>query len=264
MRQNKNAIVIVSVGDRSWIGEVADLAARYAARCNADLIIERDAPSFAEFPLKELADTPGRPNKRVYSLKTFFAWKHLQESGYSRVLVLDDTCCISTTAPDIFALSGDATVLYTTTGKGDAEKSFADIQRFIRKKNLEDIVYEHSLYMNSGVLLYDTGMKDAISPDKVVAASDLLFSGFPHQSLTYYLLRAGHVSQKAVDLRFNRVPAVSLEKDIRRHMTDIRAYVDTSVFIQHVTGMYYHRDILIPQVCEVIRAQTCATEDPSA
>lgn len=256
MAKKSNAVVMVSVGSRPWIQDVTDLAQKYAKRCNADLIIERNYPTVDEFPLPNLPEKPGRPNKRAYALKTYYAWKHLHLSGYDRVLVLDDTCCINTISPDLFELSEKNTVLYTTTGLGDAEKSFADIRRFLDKNGREAIPYEADLYMNSGVLLYEAGMKDAIAPEKVLDAADLLFSAFPHQSLTYFLLRSGKVNQSKIDRRFNKVPAVSLEKQVRRHMVDITEHVDPDVYIYHITGMYYYREILIPQVCDLIHARS--------
>jgi hypothetical protein len=218
----------------------------------AELIVEREAPSLSDLPLPELADRPGRRHKRLYACKSFFAWKHLTD-GFEQVLVIDDSCCIDPRAPDIFNRVPEGHVGYTRTGQSDARKSFSDIARFIAANGLPEIEYDVDLYMNSGVMVYDRAAIPALAPEAIAAARDLLFSAFPHQSLSYYLLRAAGLPMRAVDRKFNTVPAVGLEKEVRRALTDIRPHLSSGVYIHHVTGMYRHRDQLIPQVCDAIR-----------
>lgn len=252
------AIIVPSIGVRSWRDDVVRLAQDYANRCGADLVVETEAPDMDAFPLPEMPDSPGRSHKRLYACKSYFAWKHLT-GDYGKVLVIDDTCCISPDAPDIFARTPAGHVGYTTTGAADARRSFADIRRYVTRNGLPEIVYDEDLYMNSGVMVYDRAAAAALSPDAIVAARSLLTSRFPHQSLSYYLLRAADLPMHRLDKKFNVVPAVGLDKEVRRDMTDIRAYVKPGVFIHHVTGMYRRRDLLIPQVCEVLEDQDVST-----
>jgi len=251
--KRKRAIVIVSIGDRPWLPSVAEIASHYADRCNADLILETEAPSQDEFVLPELPDSPGRPHKRLYACKSFYAWKHLAVSGYRKVLVLDDTCCINAHTPDIFKKIGPGQVGYTITGASDAQRSFDDIHRFQEAMGEPPVPADQDLYMNSGVLVYDHRMVDALAPHRIVAASELLMSRFPHQSLTYYLLRRAEVSMRKLEKKFNVVPAVNLDKEVRRDMTDMLPHLSRDTYIYHITGMYRQRAQIIEQICEHLR-----------
>ena len=54
--------------------------------------------------------------------------------------------------------------------------------------------------------------------------------------------------------RFNTIPGIGLPQPGRRDLTNIRPHLDPQVYIHHVTGMYRRRDLLIPQICDLLRA----------
>lgn len=142
--------------------------------------VERHLPTREELPLPELPDSPGRPYKAAYIAKQFFAWKYLW--GYDRVAVIDDTCFVRPITPDIFSEVPHGYCGYTRTSRNAAEKSFAYIREFIAGRGEAQIEYDPNRYMNSGVMVYDTSMRGALSPDELARCADLLYSPHPDQS----------------------------------------------------------------------------------
>lgn len=246
----KRAIVILSAGTRPWLDGVLKTFDYYAAECGASVHVERELPSKEEFPFPDMPDRPGRANKLAYACKTYFAWKYLAEYGYDRVLFVDDTCCVKANTPNIFDLVPFGHLGYVVTGASHAEISFAEIAEYIKTRSLPEIEYNFEDYMNSGVLVYDRTMTEALSKERVCAAASLMVSALPHQTLTYYLIKSANIPMFSLPKAFNTVPAVGLPRPVRKEMTDIREYIRDNIYIYHVTGVYNHRDVLISQITE--------------
>ncbi|WP_439594421.1 hypothetical protein [Falsiroseomonas sp.] len=247
----KRAIVMLSVGERDWRGHAAATFERYAERCGARLHVETALPDFAEFPLPDLPDTSGRPNKRAYACKTFFAWKHLQ-AGYDRVLFVDDTCCVRLGTPDLFDLVPRGALGGVGSSKLHAQLSFDDITRFVARRGCAPIEMIHDEYMNSGVLVYDRSFMAAIAPKRVIDAKRLLMSKLPHQTLTYYLIKSRGIPFHVLPRIFNTVPAAKLDRPTRRSLDDIRPHLDHKAFIYHLTGIYRQRGALVQQIADIL------------
>ena len=252
MADEKRAIVMLSVGNRGWARKSSATFARYAAVVGADMHLITEFPSATEFPFPALPDSPGRKMKLAYACKAYFAWKFLEIEGYDRVAVVDDTCCVRAGAPDIFEAVPRGACGYTGTSGSHAELSFDVIKKFVKKHGLPDVDYETRLYMNSGVMVYDSSFKDALHKDKICEAADLLFAKYPNQTLTYYLLRRAEVPMTRISKSFNSIPAMRLPKDSRRAITDISPFVTDATYIYHVTGAFKNRGAVVEQIADIL------------
>lgn len=242
----RNAIVMVSIGDRPWRSAAAKTFEAYGRKCNADFYLETSFPRDFEFP--PLPDQPGRPNKAAYACKSYFGWRYLE--SHPMVLVVDDTCCVRRSTPDVFSLVSQGACGFTQTSPQHAEKSFGTIRRFVAEQGLADIPYVANEYMNSGVMVYDRLMRDAIGPDRINFAAELLFATYPHQTLTYFLLKSAEVPCCILPKAFNSFPAMNLPSSVRRNLADVRPYLTKSKYIYHVSAGYTHRAALVQQVSE--------------
>lgn len=245
----RRLILMIAIGQRPWAPITAALFERYAHDvCSADFRLDTALPGPVEFPLPDMPDHPGRPHKRVYAAKAFLPWRAMAQDGYDRVLVVDDSCCVTPDAPDVFARAARGACGYTQTSAVHAEMSFETIRAFVRAKGEADVPYDPAFYMNSGVMLYDRTFVDALALDRIVAARDLLFAAYPHQTLSYYLLRRGGVPMTLLPKSFNRLPASQLPPKRWAAMTDVVPHLGNGddTFIYHVTGAFKHRDRVIP------------------
>ena len=247
--REKRAIVVVSIGDRPWLDASLSTIRPYAETCGADLVVERELPSVGLGRIPTMPDKPGRRNKAAYACKTYFAWQALSE-GYDRVLMLDDTCCVAADAPSIFDATPKGHLGYTGTGVRHAEKSFAAIERLVRTGAMPAVPFDTRLYMNSAVLLYDKCHADALRPELINASASLLYSLYPHQTLTYYLSRLGRFEAFRLPKSFNSMPALHLRRWRRRYLWDVRPYLKDTEWIYHITGAYRFRERLIGQVAD--------------
>jgi hypothetical protein len=247
--REKRAIVVVSIGDRPWLEASLSTIRPYAGKCGADLVVKRDLPGAALATIESMPEKPGRPNKAAYACKTYFAWEVLS-GGYDRVLMLDDTCCVAADAPDIFDATPREHMGYTGTGLRHAEKSFAAIERLVETEGMPSVPLDPRLYMNSAVLLYDKCHADSLRPDLIEASASLLYSMYPHQTLTYYLSRLGNFQVFRLPKSFNSMPALHLRRWRRRRLRDVRPYLEHTEWIYHITGAYRHRERLIGQVAD--------------
>ncbi|WP_310196980.1 hypothetical protein [Ancylobacter sp. 3268] len=225
-------IVVISIGNRPWFASCLSWMERYAKRCKADLRIIESTPSRVEFPFPDLPDKPGRPHKFEYAMKQYCVGK-LMDEGYSNVLMLDDTCIISPTAPDLFSIVEPGRCGYTHTSRDHAEDSFRVIQAETARNGWEEVAYDPALYANTGVMLYDAVYSPAFLAKNIIEAAPLLFARYPHQTLSYYLLRKYDVSMQRIDKRFNNSTLFVNEPG-----TDWRDSELTDSFIYHVTGFW--------------------------
>lgn len=249
---------MLSVGERPWRQHAAATFARYGRLCGADFRLETDYPSKAELPIKELAVRPGRKAKLAYASKIYFAWKYLTAFGYDRVLFVDDTCCIRPAA-NLFDLLPRGLCGYTKTSRRHAAESFAVIRGYLDAEGLPEIDFDPDHYMNGGLILYDKAMAEALCPERICAAADLLYAQYPHQTLLYYLLKRQHIPLQALPKAFNTIPGLlpgrKLASSARFEIQDIRPYLSDEVFAYHVTAGFRHRADLIEQIATLFLAE---------
>lgn len=252
------AILMIAIGARPWSRATSELFRDYANKCGATFILQTEEPSEADFPLPAMPDSPGRAHKRVYALKAFLPWRLLAQEGYDRVLVVDDSCCVKHDAPNVFDFIEPGAVGLTETSHAHAELSFKEIRKYLKARGEPEIPYNPEHYMNSGVMLYTRGMADAISPERILAAREMLFAAYPHQTLTYYLLNSAKVPLTILPKAFNRLPASTLPPGEWTNMTDATPYLreDDDTYIYHVTGAFKRREVLIPSLALHLLART--------
>lgn len=205
-----------------------------------------------EFPFPVISDKPGRPNKLAYAAKAYYAWKLLNQ-GYSRVLMLDDTCLVGRYSRNVFNVVPIGFTAFTETGLEHALDSFNFIDSTVKKSSLASLKrYNSERYGNTGVVLYDRNIMDAISPERIIKASSLVVAKRPHQTLFYYLLERAGSKIKIIPDTFNKVPGTKagLTKEQRKELNSIESYFDPTVDIWHVTGFYEHRQELIYDIAK--------------
>lgn len=238
-----------SIGRRRWASKCAETFRHFSRAHGISFFLETEFPSADEFPLPELPRRPGRDNKRAYACKTFLAWKYLKK-GFDRVAIVDDTCVIRAGTPNFFELVPFGSCGYTRTSFEHAEESFQVIEKFRSEHALEPIEFRPTLYMNSGFLVYDRTMQEALRPEEILFAKDLLFARFPHQTLTYYLLQRGKIPQFELPKVFNTMPAFSLSAEARKELSDIGPHFQAEVFVYHLSAFYRHRAKLLGDLAD--------------
>lgn len=255
MSERKKAIAMISIGDRPWSKKSGATFKHYCDRIGAEFQIIDSYPSQEAFPLPDMPDSPGRKHKRAYACKAYFAWDLLENQGFSSVVVVDDTCCVSPLAPDIFAAVPAGHCGFTGTSALHAEMSFETIRKYLRARDLEDVPYRTDRYMNSGVMVYDEASRLALHKDRIVEAADLLYARYPNQTLTYYLLQRAGVPMVRMSKAFNSLPASDIPKSERKQLTDIARHLRDDIFIYHVTGSFGNRQLIVEQIATHLLAQ---------
>lgn len=252
----KTAIIMISIGDRDWVGDSLATFVPYCQKHNIDLVLVTGHPSEIDFPFPEVPETYGRQDKLAYASKLYYAWHYLEEKGYDRVAIVDDSCCIRISTPNLFSVVPYWYFGFTGTGIDHADDSFRCISEYLEKNDLDEIEMNPGHYMNSGVLLYDRSFKDAIHKDKIVECSDLFLSKFPDQTAAYFLLKKAGVPFFRMPKSFNSVPAADALPDGARELVeDVRPYLNDGVHVYHVTGAYKHRGRLVKQISKHILSE---------
>jgi len=248
----KRAIVMIAIGDRPWSTASARTFAHYAREVGADLHLVTEDPPPADFPLADLADRPGRRDKRAYAAKAFYAWKFLEPGAYDRVLVLDDSCLVRRGAGNLFELAPPGACGFTGTSASHAEQSFEVIRQYCTARDLALPILDPGCYMNTGVMLYDRAFREALSPDRICEAADLLFAPYPNQTLTYYLLQRAGVEMFRMPKSYNTIPAMKLGPAARSLLDDISGFVSRDIQIYHLTSAFKNRGALVDQLAGIL------------
>lgn len=286
--EKKHAVIMISFGERPWLHATSELARLYAEKIGADYFLITEAPSFDEFGLPDLDPSIGRGNKEVYAYKLYFPWKMLAQQGYDRVLLVDDSSVIKEGAPDIFSQVPDGFSGYAWSDPDETLISLAGIYAWAKcesgfpghaiqstegfyrsllfgKVNSSEIknpvsflvggeVLEFDInhYANTAAMVFDKTCVDAISPSNVLAASELLYSAQPNQTLWWYLLTKHNLPVYKISSRWNWLLGWGMSIHDRRGLSD--ASLCSGVLeanITHVTSAYGHREKLIKQLCHL-------------
>lgn len=245
----KLAVVMMSLGDRPWARNAFGTFEVYASRYGIDafFIATDDA---ADLRYTEPIGASGRPNKRAYALKSYYAWRFLSHYGYDKVLMVDDTCVIHPESPNIFAEQPTAEVVFTTTSRHHAERSHRHIMSTSLAGDVPPTVAQNR-YANSGVVIYDKRALHAFAPDQIVGAGELLTAKYPHQTLLYYLVEKHALEVGLIPKKWNRLPGLDLPRVSRSVLRSAREYVDVeNNYLMHFTGGYKYRGELVEDLAE--------------
>lgn len=247
------AIIMPSFGERPWASTSFDSIRRYADRHGLDSHCVTD-DTFNDLVLDDIRESRGRKNKRAYALKSYLAWKFLKPSedvpGYSKVLVVDDTCLANPTAPSIFEEYSSAFLAMTPTSRQHARRSHKHIKSLAAKGYLSSVPYDAKSYGNTGVVLYDWTVRHVFSPENLMRHQRLLEASFPHQTTLYWLQQTFEVPLTLLDKTWNSTPSAKLTRDQKRELQDIReSDVDPATKrIMHVTGAFANRKELVESI----------------
>lgn len=272
-----------AIGNRPWVKYTSNLFKKYAHNNNVDFILCSSYPSEGEYPFPDLPDTPGRPNKKAYALKPFLAYHYLK--NYDKVAIVDDTCCIRPSAPNLFDQIPENTLGAKRTGAEHWFISCSTIatHTLLRKCPIlhssrfsKNIIrfgdrmgklsylsmkkakiplptgkkYKREWYGNGGVRIYPKSFRNAFSPEQIQQHSTLLFSNYPEQTLVYFLQIQNKIPFKSLPGTFNNKPGDNLPPHERVQLKTFHDMPNDESFVYHVTGAYKFRQELIASICE--------------
>lgn len=240
---------MMSLGDRPWARSAFGTFEVYAKLHGLDAFFISDDDAH-DLPYSEPETRRGRPNKRAYALKSYFAWRYLEHHGYDKVLMVDDTCVIHPDSPNIFNEHPGADVVFTTTSKHHARRSHLHILATPLASHVGLLVH-HERYANSGVVIYDKQASHAFEPEEIVGAQELLTAKYPHQTLLYYLVEKHGLEVGLISKKWNRLPGLELAREDRAELRTVRDYVDAeNNYLMHFTGGYKHRGVLVEDLAQ--------------
>lgn len=252
--RSRCAIVMLSIGDsRTWRDHAFSSFEAVADRWGVDThLVTRDDAS--EIFTSDLERRPGRPHKRAYALKSYYAWKFLTEGEYGKVLMVDDTCVIHPHAANVFDLYKDSRLGIKKTSPYHARDSFRHIRDMHAAGHAELVKFKASLYGNTGVVLYDQSVAEAFSPQEINNARRMLYAKYPHQTLFYYLHQKARIPVDLMDDRWNHTPARELSAIDRRGLTSVDDYINLADrTVMHFTGAYANRKQLVESLAASYR-----------
>lgn len=238
MQHYKNAIITISIGNRPWIQNTAELLKNYALKVNADFFIESEIDEYLK---KNISITnKKRPNILAYATKSFVVWKYLEI--YDKVLVIDDTCCISPLTPNIFDV-----VPNNLIGGVKEPSHNTKCFNFLKEKQV-DIEYNRDNYANSGVIVYPKEARMYFSPGNIIKHQYLLGCRYPHQALTYYIIQSNKLDLYRLPYSYNYLPGLDiLSNDERKCLKNPYNFLDRKKYIYHYTGVYRNRKEIIAE-----------------
>lgn len=178
----------------------------------------------------------------IYALKAYYPGQLLRK--YKQVAILDDTCLVTKDTPDVFELLRPGHVAAAPEAHLRGQKAREHEKRAVLRL-LESFTRENGLArmpdriydINSGVVIYDGASCEALSIQNIVNARGLLFSIFPHQTLTSYLLDKAQIPIQLISEKFNFINI--FEGD--RRLADPYKSPLGDAYIYHVTGWWKNR-----------------------
>jgi hypothetical protein len=237
------AIIIISIGDRPWANSSIKTVEYFCEKNNCDLFVEKENPE--ELAILKNLKNVGRKNKIAYATKAYVVEKFL--SNYKKIAVVDDTICINPHTPNFFKLVPENYIGYNKEPGKDSnltiENSFKIIKKYI--PNFKE--FNKNFYMNSGFLIYDKNHKGIFTTKNIIENKNLLLSNFPHQTLTYFLLRKYKCKMFELDKKFHIVPGIEDPFLNRKELKSIGNYFNKNDYVYHFTGTYRYRNLLISE-----------------
>ena len=148
--KNKNAILVVSIGDDSKLKYSLPTFNLYADKVNADVVLIKES----KYNLK--GKFSGGYNYLTFEKNQIFDYL----DKYERILRLDNDVLITPKAPNYFEL--DPSFIYVSREDVGSRRPHRLNEITNIKKALGDIPTWNDLYFNSGVMLVSTEHKKSI------------------------------------------------------------------------------------------------------
>lgn len=246
-----NLILTLSVGEnRNYIGLTTPLMKRYSIKTNADfIIIENNNDILKQLTTKYY--NVGRANNQAYVLKVRLI--HYYLGVYKNILWLDDTCIIKPDTCNLFDLIEDKYILAYNEGLVNDFNSWKYDSNFI--KNTMNYKIDTKLYINSGVVLYNQGIRKYLNDDIIDKCSGLFQSKYPHQAYLNYIIQFYNLPVGFLNEIYNKLMIQCDYNDGRsKKPEDINAsmILESQDKIYHITGFYINRYEMIQCLCNII------------
>ena len=196
----KNLVLTGSIGHRPFTNITLTNLEKYAEKCGADFIVERDATIPENLKSIEI----GRGDNKAYLNKILWIRKHLE--NYEKVFWLDDTCFVNLEiCPNVFDMvpqgyvAGAPESVERWTGFGQAFPSF--MKQIGYTGNMKDVSY------NTGVIMFTHEMRHIYSDENLLSkpVQFCLATSWPQQTTTDYLLVLHKIPRVTLDSKFNRM-----------------------------------------------------------
>lgn len=237
---------MISTGLRPWRKYTSLTFRRYCTKYDFDFHLVTDEKDLMGPCLAGLVQSEGRRNKHIYAGKSYIAWKFLQEKGYRRVAIVDDSCSIAPTCPDVFEAVPEGTLGGTQPPPSVARESFDFIVRHRTAAMLPELNVKD--YVRSGLLVYSRDIAGVIAPFEIEKHADLLNSPLPHQTLTYYLCKTHQYPIFSMDDMFLCLPKPEDPNQNRRLMHKVSVKQLRTGHAWAVSGVYRHRYLIVSDI----------------
>jgi len=195
----RSCLVNICIGERPWVKWTRPNMEAYAKRIGAEYVFidSYDIPD--KFDGIEI----GR-NNTAYLVKLLVINDLLQE--YDRVVLLDDSCIVSDTCPnllqmvpyDFIAGSNEGTLPWVGVGIAHAKHPIG--------VSLDLAPYDH---INTGILVLSKAHATMFTHENIIANKGLLVSAWPDQSFINILMNTYNFQTMYLEERFNRMYLVT-------------------------------------------------------
>jgi uncharacterized protein (UPF0276 family) len=172
---------------------------------------------------------------------------------YDKVLWLDDTCLIKKNTKDLFKMIDNNNIAAFNEGKNIDLKSWKFDYEFIKKNMNFDI--NTNKYINSGVVVYNSSIRDYFSIENIIKHSKLLESIYPHQAFLNYIIQKNNLSLYLLDESFNSMfinSGYTFDEKYLSHLNiNVTNIISDEKQIIHITGFYINRFDILSQIIKI-------------
>jgi hypothetical protein len=248
-RPSLRAIVIVANGEshRRFCSLTMPSVLAYSERVKADLVfISHDELIPAALSVAASMSKPARVNLPAYLLKLLAV--HDALARYERVLLLDSTCFVRETTPDLFQLVPEHAV------GGFDEGTLTDFAAAPADRRLaaELRQIDLSVYLNTGVLMLSRAHRAICAPESLLANADLCVGPYADQLYVNTLIVQHAIAVHLLDRSLNYLPIFDYPNPDKRVVTALEAHelelLRREAHIVHCTGYHKHREAILRQI----------------
>lgn len=245
MGKLKLAVLVISIGERPFSTLTLESIKAYADRIGADLLVERKTSIPLKLWLKCKFIKFKRERIECYLQKMIKIHDALED--FDRVLLLDDSCLVSSKAPNIFEeVSIDEIGAFPESECMEFKAPSYDKKFIFEKKNVS--IDE---YYNTGVLVVSKEQKELFSPQRLLTHLILFKSLYPDQAYFAYATHIMKTKVKKLSTKWNFMPVFDYSDNNNRRLVSLseeHLKVVEQQNIVHVTGYYENRGKIIEQI----------------
>ena len=237
-----NCIIVLNIGNRPYINHSRNSMVEYSKKCNSDIFFITELSLTDKITENLKLINGGRNNISVYVQKIYSIYEYLGK--YEKVLLLDDTCIVTSKTPNLFKLLKKNSNIYAVSEK---HKSAIYKREFIFIKKTKNI--EINEYVNTGVMLVHRDNRIYFSEKYILDNIKLFESKYPNQAYINYLFQNKF---SLLEKKYNFSGLLDKNTELRsRDLVDIYE-LDNLIknnYIFHITGYYKNREHIIKIIC---------------